>query len=350
MNRSHASKRITLVDVARRAQVSRATASLVLRDSPLVADETRARVLAAMEDLGYVYNRAAASLRTQNSFTVGIIVTDLTNPFFAQMTVGIQSRFEEEGYALFLSNTGDTVSRQDKLIEAMYARGVDGLMLCPARGSDKTLLKRLRQWRLPTVFVARYIHSQDEGQPFDFDYVGADNEAGAHQAVSYLVEQGHRCIAFLGGPEDSSARYERLSGYRQALLDHNLECELNAVISTPVTSEGGRTAMDVLLTRGVKPTAILCYNDVIAFGAMMRMQALGIRPGIDIALIGFDNITESSFWQPALSSVAVKPAELGEQVAASLLLRMRDPDRPASQVILPSQLIIRESSGYKGHP
>src|SRR6266511_1228625 len=148
-HRQHSSERVTLVEVERDAGVSRATASLVLRGSDLVADETRARVLASMHKLGYVYHRGAASLRTQHSQTIGLIVPDVTNPFFAEMTVGIEARLDQAQHIVLLGNTAETLSKQERLLAMMQEYRADGVLLAPATGTSGATIVRLRQWRLP---------------------------------------------------------------------------------------------------------------------------------------------------------------------------------------------------------
>src|SRR6266516_7088457 len=181
---------VTLVEVARDAGVSRATASLVLRGSDIVADETRERVLASMRELGYVYHRGAASLRTQRSQTVGLIVPDVTNPFFAEMTVGIEERLDQAQPLVLLGNTAETVSKQERLLAMMQEYRADGVLLCPATGTSTQTIVRLRQWRLPFVLFVRYVEGVDA------DYVGADNIRGAELATEHLISLGHQRIAF----------------------------------------------------------------------------------------------------------------------------------------------------------
>jgi LacI family transcriptional regulator len=332
-------QRVTLVDVARDAHVSRATASLVLRGSPLVADETRRKVLASMRKLGYVYNRAAASLRTRRSQAVGLIVTDITNPFFAQMTVGTEGQLGKADYALLLSNTSDQIDRQDYLLGAMQEYGVDGILLCPAKGTSPDTIERLRAWRLPFVLVTRYLSD------VDVDYVGADNVLGADMAVEHLLAHGHRRIAMVGGPADSSARRDRQRGYRIALERHNLVVDDTLSIASPVTRDGGYYAVLELLRRPDPPTAALCYNDIVAFGVMLGLRSASRVPGPDFAVVGFDDIDEAALWRPALTTVSITPRQIGTEAAKLLLERIAGPDQPPRQVILPPVLVVRDSCG-----
>jgi LacI family transcriptional regulator len=336
-----AMRRVTLMDVAKDAGVSRATASLVLRDSPLVADETRQRVLSSMRKLGYVYNRAAASLRTQRSYTIGLIVTDITNPFFAQMTVGSEAHLDQASYGVLLSNTAERLGKQDRLLRMMHEYGVDGVLLCPAMGTSPETVERLHRWRLPLVLVARYLPE------IDVDYVGADNVSGAQMAVEHLVALGHRRIAFVGGPRQSSARRDRLRGYQSALVRHGLSVDDTLSVPSPVTRDGGHRAISELLEHPDPPTAALCYNDVVAFGVMLRLQAAHKAPGTDLAVIGFDDIDEAALWRPALTTVSISPRQVGIEAAQLLLDRIDHPEGAPRQVILRPRLVVRESCGAK---
>jgi LacI family transcriptional regulator len=330
-------RRVTLQDVADHAGVSRATASLVVRDSPLVTDETRERVLASMTALGYVYNRAAASLRSRRSHAIGLVVTDITNPFFAQMTIGSEAALEEADYAVLLGNTSDRLAKQDVLLEAMHSYAVDGILLAPATDTTIGTIERLRQWRLPFVLVVRYLFDVEA------DYVGADNLAGAEMAAEHLMAHGHRRIAFVGGPANSSARRDRSQGLRNVLARHGQPVDESLFINSPVTRDGGRQAIFDLLAAADPPTAALCYNDIVAFGVMLGLQATGRRPGRDFDVVGFDDIEEAALWQPALTTVAIDPQRIGIEAARLLLERIENPDAPPQRVILPPRLIVRES-------
>lgn len=337
LRRPEPPRRITLQDVADHAGVSRATASLVVRDSPLVTDQTRDRVLDSMDTLGYVYNRAAASLRSRRSHAIGLVVTDITNPFFAQMTIGSEAALEEADYSVLLGNTSERLSKQDRLLETMHGYAVDGILLTPAHDTTKETVERLRRWRLPFVTVVRYLFDVEA------DYVGADNVAGAQMAAEHLVANGHRRIAFIGGPANSSARRDRAHGLRTVLQRNGIADDPALFITSQVTREGGRQAIQQLLSLADPPTAALCYNDVVAFGAMLGLQASGRRPGADFDIIGFDDIEEAALWQPALTTVAIDPYRIGAEAAQLLLERIENPDATPRRVVLTPRLVVRET-------
>ena len=329
--------KVTLKDVAEDAGVSKSTASLVLNSSPRISDGTRQRVLASVKKLGYVPNLQAASLRTQQSFTIGLAITDITNPFYAELTSGIEMALMNANYIPLLGSTSDDLEHQDRLLDTMLGRSVDGIVLCPARGTRPENLEQLMQ-RVPTVLVTRYISGVDA------DYVGIDNELGARRAVSHLIEKGHSRIAFIGGPIDSSARQDRMAGYISMLEKHDIVPDPALMVASAVTRQGGFEAIQAVLELEERPTAALCYNDVVAFGTMLGLNKIRKMPGEDFAVVGFDDVAEAALWSPALTTIAGTPHLMGEEAAKLLLARIVRPDRSTRQVILPSQLIIRESS------
>jgi LacI family transcriptional regulator len=332
-------ERVTLLDVARHAGVSRATASLVLRDSPLVAEVTRQRVLASMQQLGYVYHRTAATLRSQRSHTVGLVITDITNPFFAELTLGIEERLDEANYVVVLANTSESLDKQSRILTAIYENNAAGILFCPAEGTSRETVARILQRGLPTVLLVRYLFDTDA------DYVGANNVLGAELAIDHLIAHGHRRIAFIGGPATSSARIDRLQGYRNALRRHDLSVDETLLLTSTTTRDGGHQAIHALLALSDPPTAALCYNDVVAFGVMLGLQGLGCVPGQDFAVIGFDNIIEAALWHPPLTTVSIEPRQIGVMAAQRLLERIASPDDPPRHVILLPSLIIRTSCG-----
>lgn len=330
-------RRITLEDVARQAGVSRATASLVVRESPLVADETRERVLTAMDTLGYVHNRAAASLRSQRSNAIGLVITDITNPFFAELTTGIEAVLEEAECAVLLGNTSERVDKQDRLLSTMHSYAVDGVLLMPAVNTAASTVERLHRLRIPFVMLVRYLRNVNA------DYVGADNIVGAEMAAEHLVQLGHRKIAFIGGSDNSSARQDRVRGLRNVLHRHGIYADEALFVTAPVSREGGRLAVRNLLAQENRPTAALCYNDLIAFGVMLELRSQGIQPGEDFAVIGFDDVEEAALSQPALTTVAINSQDIGAAAARLLLERIESPDAAPKQIIVQPKLQIRES-------
>jgi LacI family transcriptional regulator len=330
--------RLTLLDVAAQAGVSRATVSLVLRDSPLVAADTRERVRAAVDTLGYTYNRGAAMLRASRTQTIGLIVTDITNPFFGEMAVGVDAAIDPAGYVSFLVSTGEDLSRQDRFLRRMREQGVDGVVLCPAAGTPPELIRRLREWRLPCVQALRHV-SDGVAE----DHAAADNRFGLEQVVEHLVRLGHRRIAYIGGDLGHSVSRARRAGYTAAMRRHGLDT--GAILKAPVSRRGGAEALGALLDGPSPPTAVVCFNDVVAFGVMLGLERRGMRAGRDLAVTGVDDLPEAALREPGLTTISTLPRLVGEEAGRLLLRRIAEPDRPPEQVILPARLVVRASCG-----
>ncbi|WP_310217521.1 LacI family DNA-binding transcriptional regulator [Neorhizobium sp. 2083] len=328
--------RVTLLDVARRANVSRATASLVIRKSPLVGAETRARVEEAMRELGYVYNMGAARLRAERSHTVGVIVPNLTNPFFAELLSGIEAVIDAAGMVVILANSGDLVERQNMVVRRMREHGVDGVIVCPAAGTEPAFLHQLAEWDLPLVQVLRQISGE-------VDYAGADYADGMRQAVDYLASLGHRTIAFAVHGPIHSAYHERVEGFREATQSHGIDS--GRIVRVPNQIGEIAAAAHLLFDEAEQPTAVICFNDVIALGLSAGFYDRGLKVGENFSLIGFDDVTDAEAMRPRLTSVSTAPVTIGENAARLLLDRLADPTGPPRRVVNETILHVRQSCG-----
>lgn len=332
---SKPAKRVTLLDVAREAGVSRATASLVARKSPLVSDQTRARVEQAMHSLNYVYNLAAARMRAPASRMVGVILPNLANPFFAELLTGIEATLDAAGMVAIIANTRESYRKQTTFIQRMREHGVDGLIVCPTPETNADLLEQASQWNLPIVQALRHV-SWHSG-----DYAGTNYADGMKQATAHLISLGHERIAFVSGNRIHSAYIERLEGFQSTLREHDLADDL--VINIPLTYMDGTNVAAFLVNRPQPPTAAVCFNDVVALGFMHGLFELGMTPGADFSVIGFDNIAEANLSRPMLTSVSTYPLEIGQSAAGLLLARLKEPWRDYERVIQPTRLDLRES-------
>ena len=328
--------RITLLDVARRANVSRATASLVIRKSPLVGAETRQRVEKVMRELGYVYNMGAARLRAERSHTVGVIVPNLTNPFFAELLSGIEEVIDSAGMVVILANSGDIVERQDMVMRRMREHGVDGVIVCPAAATDARFLERIVDWNLPIVQVLRHISDE-------LDYAGADYAAGMRQALDYLASLGHETIAFAVHGPIHSAYHERVEGFRDTMQSRGFDPDI--IIRVPNQITDVAASAHLLFEQAELPTAVICFNDVIALGLSAGLYDRGLVVGRDFSLIGFDDVRDSEAMRPRLTSVSIAPVAIGETAARLLLDRLADPMLPPRRIVKDTQLHIRQSCG-----
>ncbi|MFC6488657.1 LacI family DNA-binding transcriptional regulator [Nitratireductor sp. GCM10026969] len=332
-----AAKQATLLDVAQKAGVSRATASLVVRKSPLVSETTRVIVEEAMEELGYVYNLSAARLRAARSRTVGAIVPNLTNPFFSIMLSGMESVLEAAGLVVILANSSEDIHKQAAFIRRMREHAVDGLIICPAKGTTTEQIRNIQDWNLPVVQALRVVADTRT------DYSGIDYRGGMAAATRRLIALGHRQIGFVSIEGHHSAEAARLEGFRSALAENGLapafivECETN--------SQAARALAPALLQLPNPASAIACFNDVIGLGLHRGLVDLGVRIGKEVSLFGFDDVPEADLVSPGLSSVSTDPHGVGERAARLLLRRIAEPDTPAEAVIAPTSIVERPSIG-----
>ena len=329
--------RVTLTDVAKDAGVSRATASMVLNDSPLIAQATKERVRASFARLGYVYDRAAASLRKNQSLAVGLVITQLSNPYFAEFVEGIQSELDDRGMDVLLGISAEDRARQRRVLVSMSERRVDGVVVIPAHQSEPADFAGLH---MPIVMLARRVKG------FDTDYVGGDNYAGSVAATNHLlVTHGARRPAFIGGHVYASAREERLGGFLSAAgvlgikvpVRNQPACVPDRVVARNVAAE--------LIARDPKVDAIVCFNDAVAFGVVDAVADAGLQVGRDIRVIGFDDVKDAERARPALASVSVPAETAGRRAAQLLLKRISGSDAGPEGLILPAELMPRESCG-----
>ncbi|MGI4945611.1 MAG: LacI family DNA-binding transcriptional regulator [Janthinobacterium lividum] len=333
------SNRATLHDLARHAGVSTATVSLVLRKSPLVAAPTRERVRASIEALGYVYNRAAASMRSRRTHTVGAAINDMVNPYFAGLTAALEQSLSHLGRMVFLANSQEDPARQARFLEAMQEYSADGAVVCPAERTDPVAFATLvRGLGLPCVLVSRDLPGSG------LDYVGHDNRGAMRQGVEHLLSLGHRRIAMIGGNPWNWTGQERRQGWREALLAHGITPDPALDIPARPTRIDGSAIIDQLLALPDPPTAAACFNDMLAFGVMLGLRRRLMEPGRDFAVLGSDDVLEAALWTPALTSSIVDTEAMGTAVAQMLLDRIETPDAPPQRLILAPRLVIRAST------
>ena len=337
---SQTSRRITVTDLARAAGVSRSTVSLVLRNSPLVKRETRRRVEEAIDRLGYVYNRNAANLRRRTSDMVAMIINDLTNPFFAELAVGLEEALEAAGYVSLMANTGEDPVRQRRVMETMREHGAAGFILCPAMGTETRLVAAMSDWNVPVIQVMRWLPDARLGA------VVPDYALGMRMAAERLLALGHRRIAFLGGIEGNVVTTERVRGYRAALDGAGIAPDPSLIVPAAVNPGGGIEALRVsACPRSNPPTAALCFSDVVAFGVLDASAAAGLKVGARFQRHRLRRCCRRSPTLPPLTTVAVYPQELGRRSAAALLRRIAEPSEPPEQEILAPSLIVRGTCG-----
>lgn len=328
---------VTLAQVAERAGVSTATVSMVLRNRGRISDATRRRVLKVLNELGYVYNQTAANLRNRTSNQVGLLLHDITNPFYAEMTAGLGQEMERHDLLLFLANSEESGERQQKFVDSLMRNNACGMVLCAAKETPPLFFETLKRRNIPTIMVVRPLN---DGA---FDFVGTDNFQGTQLATQHLLRLGHRHIAFIGGSENSISRAQRIGGYSSTLLEHRIQPNSHWVVTSLASQSDGARVSEALFKRYPEITAAVCYQDIVALGVMQTLRKMGRLPGKDFSLVGFDDIPEASLVQPALTTVSVAAKEIGRQAGKLLFSRIQGNDEPPKRIILPPVLRIRET-------
>jgi LacI family transcriptional regulator len=330
---------VTIRDVAKLAGVSPITVSRVVNNSDYVSESTRARVEAAIDELKYVPNMLGPSLRFKQTMTLALVLTDITNPFWTTVARGVEDVAQANGYGIILCNTDESQSKQDQYLDMLLRRRIDGIVLVPAHSAPEPV-GMIQKQGIPVVVLDRQIPG------IQVDIVRADSENGAYQLTDHLLSLGHRQIAVLAGPETVSTAVDRVMGYRRALTAHGLPEEAAAIYWGAFTVESGREMALQALSDHQQLTAFFATNNFIAIGAMQAMRETGLTVPDDIALVTLDDIPAVFTIEPFLT-VARQPArEMGRKAAQILLDRLSGQlDGEYQHIVLPTQLIIRASSG-----
>jgi LacI family transcriptional regulator len=328
---------VRLVDVALRAGVSTATVSRALNDPRRVRPVLAERVRAAIAELGYVPHGAARALASQRSHTIGAVIPTLENAIFAQGIGALQHRLSEDGYTLLLATSQYDLERELIDVQKLIERGIDGLMLI-GEAHDKRLYDLLAAKRLP--YVNTWVYSADSAHPC----VGFRNREAAYRIASYLVDIGHRRVGMIAGiSRDNDRAAERISGVRQALADRGLCLPDQHLIERPYDIGEGRQALRLLLDRPDPPTAVVCGNDVLAFGALFESLAMGLAVPGDLSIVGFDDLELARQVAPPLTTMHVPSVEMGRRAAEYLLVRIAGA-QPPKATELEVGLILRETT------
>lgn len=331
--------RPTLRHIAEQLGVSTATVSLAMRDNERISLSTRNRVKAALAEHGYVYRRSAASLRTSKTHTVGVIINNVSDPFFGALLASLENALAQRGRTVYLCNTNESCERQADFIRKMAEYNADGIIVCPAIGSTAARFAPTRVPVPPLVFVSRTM--ADTG----FDHVVNDDREAARLATERLLGLGHRRIAVVGGDPRASPFGERLRGYRAALERASVAFDDTLVRSSlPTRSEGFRAARWIA-GLDPRPTAAICYNDSISLGLFHGLAKEGLHPGGTFALIGHEDIEETRLVDPPMSVTRVLRDEMGRCAAAALVERIENPAALPQHIVLKTELVVRGTCG-----
>jgi DNA-binding LacI/PurR family transcriptional regulator len=328
---------VTMRDVAQKAGVSLKTVARILQAGGEIAAETRARVLAVSDELGYHPNLIAHDLITERTHTVGIVIADITNPYFAMVVRGAQDIARYKSYHVLLCNTYESQQEELRTLQALADQGVDGIIMFPGFYTGNNLEIFAEQFR-PLVVVNHVF------QHPNVSLVLTNNYEGARTAVEYLIHKGHRAIGLLAGRELSPARGQRVRGYRDALTAHELPIVEERILGGSPTQETGYENALQLFAQAPDTTAIFAYNDLMALGAIKACREVGRRVPEDCAVIGFDDTLFASLTMPPLTTIRLDKYGTGRQAMARLLAMMDAPDATFDPIELDVELVVRASA------
>lgn len=325
----------SIKDVAQAAGVSTATVSRVLSNKPHVRANIRERVMRVVKELNYRPNRAARSLRTQKTNTLGLIVSDIRNSYFTSISRAVEDVAYQEGISVYLCNTDENPQKEAMYLESMHEENVAGIIFSPTKQTADNFLDL--NLKIPTVIVDRSVKS------LDVDSVGIDNVAAGYLLTQHLIKNGYQRIMGIFGEASTTGR-ERREGYLQALQAANIAATAKWSILVPPKLESGYSAALQFLDSKEPPDAILTTNSLLTAGALKAIRKRELTIPDDVALVGFDETTWSSLVQPAITVMAQPTYEIGQTAIELLLKRLKEPSRPARKVILQAKLIERGSS------
>jgi DNA-binding LacI/PurR family transcriptional regulator len=329
---------VSIKDIARIAKVSHPTVSRALRNSPLVNRETAERIRQIAARMGYRPNTIARSLVTKKTHTIGVVVTTIADPFIAEVVSGIEEIANEHGYSVVLSNSNADPDREVKVVHSFHERRVDGIIVTASR-VGALYLSMLSQLKVPIVLINNQ-HQDDNEYVYS---VTIDNITAARAAMRHLIELGHERIGYIGDAAGFQSDTERFAGYRQALSLAGIAFLPELVAHGDGKPEGGKQAMEKLMTLADRPTAVFCYNDMSALGALRAIHSSGLKSPDDISIIGFDDISFASYTRPLLTTIRQPKQQMG-RLAMETVLKLFSGENSRTSIKVNGELVVREST------
>lgn len=330
--------KVTIKDLAAMTGLSQATISLSLRDHPRIPDSTKERVLRIAREAGYVYNRQAANLRMRHTRTVAVCLNTIQNPVISRISTSLLHCFQSQDWMVMFGDSEDSIDKQTAFINTAVEYNVGGLIVVPAAGTRSTHLSQYARV-VPMVLAIRELAQSD------LDQVRIDYKGGVSAAIDHLVALGHRRICWIGGGLATQTSRVGLASFRSRLRHHGIEPSEDLIRPCLTSRQNGYEMMKALLDSGARPTAVLCFSDLLASGALHALHEARLVPGKTISVIGFDDLEEARFMTPPLTTVKIDQPGLGLAAGQLLLDRIRDRTLPRQVRTVPAELIIRATSG-----
>ncbi len=332
--------RMTISDIAKLANVSKSAVSIVLNNKSGVSEKTRSKVLTIIEKYNYNPSQIAQSLAVRETKSIGLIIKEIDNPYFAKLMRGVYDECSQLGYSVLLGSSELSTDKETEIIKTLVSKRVDGLIISPLQSeeSDFTYLHNLLKDNYPVVVLGMITN-------YSTNVVDIDNIKAAYDAVSYLIEHGHRRIAYFAGPVHSGHGQRRLEGYKQALSDHNLPIDKNYIVPIEPYVPNGYDAGKELFTKNIElPTAVFCYNDLVAIGLVNALTEMGIEVPNSVSVMGFDNIDFGKYVKIPLTTIQMPAYDIGKSAANLLIKQINSSSSPlVEKVILEHKIIERNS-------
>ncbi|MBP2242774.1 DNA-binding LacI/PurR family transcriptional regulator [Cytobacillus eiseniae] len=333
---------VTIIDVAKEANVSPSTVSRVIADSPRISEQTKRKVREVMARLDYHPNFQARNLAAKSTKTIGVIMAHSTslafqNPFFPEVIRGICTSAHARQYGIYLSTGGTEEEIYQEVMAMVQGRKVDGIILLYSRVNDRTM-NYLKESGFPFTMVGRPYHSENE-----ITYIDNDNKKIANDLVNYLYKLGHKQIAFIGGNLDYVVSSDRLDGYQKAISEAGFPYSDAYFIHDHVFKTKGKSGIHELMKQNTRPTAIVAHDDLVAYEVIRYLEELSIRVPEDVSIVSFNNHALSAYVKPPLTTVDISIFELGLEATNYLLEQMLDPEVEVKHHYVPTTLIERES-------
>ena len=329
---------VTLRDIAKEAGVSTTTISRALNNKPDVSSKTKDKIIKIAKNLGYTPNLLAKSLRSKKSKTIGVVLADISNPFFSAVAKGVENAARKKSYSIILCNTDEEYEKEEEALQVLVEKRVDGLLITPVQKEYKDIL-RIKEQKIPLVLVGRH-----------FDTIGtnsvvSDDSLGGFLATEYLIKKGHRKILYISGPLHISSASERLNGYKEALKKYKISFKKKLVRGYTAKMDEAYMLMRKLLKEKLDFTAIFTFSDFLAFGIMKALREEKLKIPDDVAVVGYDDIEFSSILEIPLTTVHMPKYRLGMEGTNMLIdeIEGKNSGKPQKLVIKP-ELIVRESA------
>jgi LacI family transcriptional regulator len=333
---------VRLKDISDATSFSVNTVSRALRGDTRISAETRETIARKAEELGYIPNEIAGTMRSSRSRTIGVVSADSSNPFFAEVILGIEAAARKLGQRILLINTEEKAENERDAIKLLLGRQVDGLVIFPVFDDPKNR-KLYESLEVPFVFAGRRVRGI-EGRSI----LHGDRE-GQMEVVDFLLERGHRKILYIAGPENVSNTVDRLEGFRAAFERRGLEIDPELVLSSSGHIEDSYAKINQALNRGLEFSAVVCFNDLVAMGALKSLFENDRSVPSDVEVFGFDNLSFAQFLRPSLSTVDVPKSRLGRMAVEELLAHVEDPAREYRDLSIKPRLVFRETSSINSH-